>query len=108
MFEGPTFLLRTYAGPFAVPDHPGLAGAGRSAAGAGRAAAAAATKAERENSAELKEMTFRPRICKKSAAIAKTMGRDGTKVSLSKVGTWLKRGCGVGAEIEGAFFLLKR
>jgi len=35
-------------------------------------------------------MTFRPRICKKSAAIAKTMGRDGTKVNPLAV---LRFGC---------------
>ena len=59
-----------------------LQGAERSAAGAGRAEAAAAAKAEREDSAEVREMTFRPKICRKSVAIAKTMGRDGTKVVL--------------------------
>eukprot|EP00752_Nemacystus_decipiens_P010879 g9672.t1 len=68
--------LLSEGGPTA---HLFASGAGRSAAGAGRAAAAAAAKAEWEESAELKEMTFRPRICRKSAAIAKTMGRDGTK-----------------------------
>lgn len=55
-------------------------GAGRSAAGAGQAEAAAAAKAERENLAETREMTFRPKIPRKSTAIAKSMGRDGTKV----------------------------
>lgn len=65
------------------PHNSDLSGAGRSAAGAGRAAAAAAAKAKREDLAELKEMTFRPRISRKSAAIAKTIGRDGTKVTLS-------------------------
>ncbi|CAM9551229.1 unnamed protein product, partial [Scytosiphon promiscuus] len=43
------------------------------------AARAAAIKAEREDSAELREMTFHPSISKKSTAIAKTMGRNGTK-----------------------------
>lgn len=65
-----------------------VSGAGKSAAGAGRAAAAAAAKEERDNSAELKEMTFRPRISRNSAAIAKTMGRDGTKVTLSPDSSW--------------------
>ncbi|CAM9553220.1 unnamed protein product, partial [Ectocarpus sp. 4 AP-2014] len=68
--------LTSAGGPTA---HLFAPGAGRSAAGAGRAAAAAAAKAARVDSAELKEMTFRPRLSSKSKAIARTMGRDGTK-----------------------------
>lgn len=60
--------------------HLFASGAGRSAAGAGKAAAAAAARAAREEEAEVKEMTFRPRIDENSAAIARTMGRDGRKV----------------------------
>lgn len=67
--------LVTAGGPTA---HLFASGAGKSAVGAGRAAAAA--RAVREEEAEVKEMTFRPRIDKNSDAIARTMGRDGSKV----------------------------
>ncbi|CBJ28650.1 hypothetical protein Esi_0117_0009 [Ectocarpus siliculosus] len=74
--------LASAGGPTA---HLFAPGAGRSAAGADRAAAAAAAKAAREDSAELKEMTFRPRLNSHSKAIARTMGRDGTKKKMEDV-----------------------
>ncbi|CAM9834157.1 unnamed protein product, partial [Laminaria digitata] len=69
--------LVTTGGPMA---HLFAPGSGRSAAGDRPAAVEAAARAARDEEAEAKELTFRPKIDKKSAAIARTMGRGGSTV----------------------------
>lgn len=46
----------------------------------GLAAAAVAERAKEKEEAEVKEMTFHPKIDKNSMAMAKALGRDGSKV----------------------------
>ena len=62
---------------FSTPDRGTSSAAGE---GTAAAASAAAERALQEEEAELKEMTFRPKIGKKSTTIARLMGRDGSKV----------------------------
>ena len=64
--------LVTTGGPMAHLFAPGL---GRATAPDRPAVVAAAARAARIDEAEKKEMTFRPKIDKKSAAIARTLGR---------------------------------
>ncbi|CAM9220195.1 unnamed protein product [Ascophyllum nodosum] len=61
---------------FSTPDRGTSSAAGE---GTAAAASAAAERALQEEEAELKEMTFRPKIGKKSTTIARLMGRDGSK-----------------------------